>query len=50
VPELTVDGGEIVGLAGESGSGKSMTILACSGWPGRPVPPSPARSGWTARS
>ena len=31
VPELTVDRGEIVGLAGESGSGKSMTILAVLG-------------------
>ena len=31
VPELNVDGGEIVGLAGESGSGKSMTILAVLG-------------------
>ena len=31
VPELAVDGGEIVGLAGESGSGKSMTILAVLG-------------------
>jgi ABC-type glutathione transport system ATPase component len=31
VPELTVDAGEIVGLAGESGSGKSMTILAVLG-------------------
>ena len=34
VPELTVDGGEIVGLAGESGSGKSMTILAILGLAG----------------
>jgi len=34
VPELTVDGGEIVGLAGESGSGKSMTILAVLGLAG----------------
>ena len=31
MPELAVDGGEIVGLAGESGSGKSMTILAVLG-------------------
>ena len=31
VPELAVDSGEIVGLAGESGSGKSMTILAVLG-------------------
>jgi ABC-type glutathione transport system ATPase component len=31
VDELTVDGGEIVGLAGESGSGKSMTLLAVLG-------------------
>ena len=34
VPELNVDGGEIVGLAGESGSGKSMTILAVLGLAG----------------
>ena len=34
VPELTVDAGEIVGLAGESGSGKSMTILAVLGLAG----------------
>ncbi|HEY0999342.1 MAG TPA: ATP-binding cassette domain-containing protein [Streptosporangiaceae bacterium] len=34
VPELDVDGGEIVGLAGESGSGKSMTILAVLGLAG----------------
>jgi peptide/nickel transport system ATP-binding protein len=34
VAELTVDGGEIVGLAGESGSGKSMTILAVLGLAG----------------
>src|SRR5207302_10705079 len=33
-PELTVDAGEIVGLAGESGSGKSMTILAVLGLAG----------------
>jgi len=38
VAELAVDGGEIVGLAGESGSGKSMTILAVL-WPGPRVPP-----------
>jgi len=31
VARLTMDGGEIVGLAGESGSGKSMTILAVLG-------------------
>ena len=31
LPELAVDRGEIVGLAGESGSGKSMTILAVLG-------------------
>jgi peptide/nickel transport system ATP-binding protein len=34
VRELAVDGGEIVGLAGESGSGKSMTILAVLGLAG----------------
>ena len=34
VPELNVHGGEIVGLAGESGSGKSMTILAVLGLAG----------------
>ena len=34
VARLTVDGGEIVGLAGESGSGKSMTILAVLGLAG----------------
>jgi ABC-type glutathione transport system ATPase component len=34
VKELAVDGGEIVGLAGESGSGKSMTILAVLGLAG----------------
>jgi ABC-type glutathione transport system ATPase component len=34
VGELAVDGGEIVGLAGESGSGKSMTILAVLGLAG----------------
>jgi ABC-type glutathione transport system ATPase component len=34
VAELAVDGGEIVGLAGESGSGKSMTILAVLGLAG----------------
>jgi len=34
VAELGVDGGEIVGLAGESGSGKSMTILAVLGLAG----------------
>jgi ABC-type glutathione transport system ATPase component len=34
VPELNVNGGEIVGLAGESGSGKSMTILAVLGLAG----------------
>ena len=34
VAGLTVDGGEIVGLAGESGSGKSMTILAVLGLAG----------------
>ena len=34
VAELTVDSGQIVGLAGESGSGKSMTILAVLGLAG----------------
>ena len=34
VAELAVDVGEIVGLAGESGSGKSMTILAVLGLAG----------------
>ena len=34
VGELDVDAGEIVGLAGESGSGKSMTILAVLGLAG----------------
>ena len=34
VAELAVDAGEIVGLAGESGSGKSMTILAVLGLAG----------------
>jgi ABC-type glutathione transport system ATPase component len=34
VAQLAVDGGEIVGLAGESGSGKSMTILAVLGLAG----------------
>jgi len=34
VGELAVDAGEIVGLAGESGSGKSMTILAVLGLAG----------------
>ena len=34
VGELAVDVGEIVGLAGESGSGKSMTILAVLGLAG----------------
>ena len=34
VEELDVDGGEIVGLAGESGSGKSMTVLAVLGLAG----------------
>jgi ABC-type glutathione transport system ATPase component len=34
VRELAVDGGEIVGLAGESGSGKSLTILAVLGLAG----------------
>jgi peptide/nickel transport system ATP-binding protein len=31
IDELAVDAGEIVGLAGESGSGKSMTLLAVLG-------------------
>ena len=31
VPDLAVDAGEIVGLAGDSGSGKSMTTLAVLG-------------------
>jgi len=34
VAELDVDAGQIVGLAGESGSGKSMTILAVLGLAG----------------
>jgi ABC-type glutathione transport system ATPase component len=34
IQELAVDGGEIVGLAGESGSGKSMTLLAVLGLAG----------------
>ena len=34
VAELSLDSGEIVGLAGESGSGKSMTILAVLGLAG----------------
>jgi ABC-type glutathione transport system ATPase component len=34
VADLAVDGGEIVGLAGESGSGKSMTIQAILGLAG----------------
>jgi ABC-type glutathione transport system ATPase component len=34
VAQLAVDAGEIVGLAGESGSGKSMTILAVLGLAG----------------
>ncbi len=35
IDELAVGAGEIVGLAGESGSGKSLTALAVLGLAGR---------------
>ena len=46
---FAVDAGEVMGIAGESGSGKTITALSLFGLlpPGRGPA---ARSGWTAPS
>ena len=48
IDELAVGEAEIVGLAGESGSGKSMTTLAVLGLAGTWAPGSAGASSWRA--